>query len=82
MENKIEKLAAEYAENGDWDMELSLSNDGSFYQIRVEAYLAGYKASSNQMNALLKEIAISLRNGGYGDDTEFGRLYKKLQSFE
>ena len=29
---------------------------------------------------LLKEIQASLRNGGYSDNSEFGKLYTKIES--
>ena len=45
-------------------------------------YIIPLKSELFVMTKLLKEVAATLRNGGYDDNTVFGKLYLKLQQYD
>lgn len=45
-------------------------------------YIIPLKSELFVMTKLLKDVAVTIRNGGYDDNTVFGKLYLKLKQYD
>lgn len=48
---------------------------------KIDKELSDILIKANKIETLLNKISVSLRNGGYGNDSEFGKLYIEINKY-